>query len=281
MESITIHDFAKKIAPYTLTMLHYEEEKRAVNKTLSKIAEQLFKDYLSNLVVDIGVKNLKAFAELDPVQITFICPEIVYFVEFIDYHYEHLTNHKIIIRQLAVSREAIQHKSYLQLVALHSIYTSENKLNAKKIDSVLLNGKKVVAGAKKSSTGTLFGIQTSRYFKPKPKNAENEIIEIDVLRGKKNGKNYLLPTADEIIVVSCPICKDEHKFVYNGMQKVLQYDKARNVVKVRCNHKLQYGSSYEINVAPFGLEKYTVKDILMFVINNRRYFGLQKPRCKA
>lgn len=281
MESITIHDFAKKIVPYTLTMLHYGEEKRAVNKNLSKITEQLFKEYLSNLIVDIGVKTVKTFAELDPAQIRFICPEIVYLMEYIDYHYDHLASQKIIIRQLAVSREVMQHKSYMQLVLQHSIYTNENKLNAKKIDSVLLNGKKVVAGAKKSSTGTLFGIQTSRYFKPKPNQDPEEIIGIDVLRGKKNGKNYLMPDDNEIMVIRCPICKDKHQFIYNGMQKVLQYDKASNVVKVRCNHKLQYGSPYEIDMASFSLEKYTVKDILMFIINNRRYFGLQKPRRNA
>lgn len=280
MERITVFDLIQKILPYAHTMPQYAEEKRVVNKVLAKIAEQLFKDYLSNLIIDIGVKNIKTFAELVAVEITFISADIVHLIEFISDKYEHLGNQRIVVRQLT-SSQLMQHKSYLQLIALQCIYTNHNKLSAKKIDSVLLNDKKVVIGAKKSSTGTLLGIQTSKYFKPKPNKEEDEVIGIEKLRGKKNSKNYLIPGDDEIIVARCPICGDIHKFVYEGMQKVLQYDKARNVVKLRCNHKLQYGEPFEIDIAPYEIKNYNVKDILMFIINNRRHFGLQKPRCKA
>jgi hypothetical protein len=281
MESITVFDFIQIVLPYANTMPQYELEKRVINKVLSKINEQLFKDYVSNLILDICVKAKKTFLELDATQIIFISPEIVHLIEYISYEYEYLNKQRIIIRQLVVSKQSMQYKSYLQLTAFQCLYTDRNRLNVKKIDSVLLNNKKVVHGAKKSSTGTLFGIQTSRYFKPKPNKDADEVIGIEKLRGKKNSKNYLIPGDDEIIVARCPICGDIHKFVYEGMQKVLQYDKARNVVKLRCNHKLKYGEPFEIDIAPYEIKNYNVKDILMFIINNRRYFGLQKPRCKA
>jgi len=148
--------------------------------------------------------------------------------------------------------------------------------NPTEIDSIYAPDKKLIKYTKKSPSGTFFGVQSSKYFKEHKDTDVHSLVPIEVLKGKRGEKNYLL-SEKEIIVLTCPVCHHTKKFTTDIIEKVFMLNKG-NEVAYLCNHPstdYEHVEPYTFNpyLSSDEIKKYTRVEIFMYIVNNRKYFG--------
>ena len=152
------------------------------------------------------------------------------------------------------------------------------KIGISKIDKRYPIKQAQIIGVKKSVAGTFFEIQSSKYFKPKHNKVPGTCIPIEELVTKD--KNYLECEKDEIIVATCPICKNKFHLNYYNIKSFFTIIK--NTITFKCNHRtttdLYESKQYSFTIDVSITNKYNKKDVLMYIINNKGYYGLSKHK---
>ncbi len=259
-----------------------------LRRSYSKMDPSLFKSYLNTIQIDIMTEKRSPFSHLSRVKILNIYPyESLYILIYILDTYSEYNKTQIKLKSnIDLMKEQIQiniyddssnnfiARDFLNLATNISLLSRKMKMDIPKINEKYPISKTQVVGVKKSITGTFFEEQSSKYFKPKYNKAPGTCIPIEDL--VTNKKNYLKAEANEIIVVKCSICKNKLHTNYYNIKQLFKIEK--DTVTLKCLHpetKYIYSSKqHKFKIDKNLIKKYNKKDVLMYIINNRRYYGL-------
>lgn len=248
-----------------------------LRKLYSKIKPLFIKSCLKNMSLEITVEKITPFSHLIPSKISYIYPqEALYFLKYISDHLPHLASQKIhIVVHDHQNSESLMHRDFIHLITNISTLGENLIMDILKIDTKYPIDKHCIKGVQKSVTGTLFEKQSSKYFKGKYNPTPESPIPIEALVTKN--KNYLRAEEDEYIVLKCPTCANRLKFTYSDIDKYLEITK--NCIKLKCSHPhtthLYNSPNYSFTLDQNIIDRrYTKKAVLMYIINNKGYYGL-------
>lgn len=274
-ESISLSHLMEKL------MAYLERQKISLDpslrKTYSKIDPKMLLSYLEGLKMDITLEKSTSFSYISSSKISCVVPmEALYVLYYVSEYLPELGNTKIqIFIHDSLQNNNLKHREYLHLITSMATMGKNMKMDIVKIDEKYPVEKELILGMQKSATGTLLNMQHTRYFKPKHNNTPHIPIPIEQLRTTK--KNYLKAKKDEIIVVKCPTCNHKLTFNYQNIDNHLVLKK--NTVTLQCSHpkttQLYSGIPYSFELPrELIIGKYDKKDVLMYIINNKEYYGL-------
>lgn len=248
----------------------------SLRKTYSKIDPSMLLSYLQGIRLDIIMEKSVPFTHASSSKISYVSPaESLYLLHYIADHLPELTATEIEV--LIHDRQHytdLMHREYLNLITHMATMGKNMKMDISKIDKNYPVEKTLILGMKKSATGTLLNIQPPKHFKPKHNRTPNIPIPIERLVTDK--KNYLQAKNHEIIAVKCPICENKLTFNYQTIEKHLTLKK--NTLTLQCSHPdtthLYTAKPYTFELPEHIIAAYSKKDVLMYVINNKEYYGL-------
>lgn len=273
-ESIALSELMDKLMAY----LQREEISLdpSLRKTYSKIDPRMLSSYLEGLKLDITLEKSTSFSYISSSKISCVAPtEALYVLYYVSEYFPELEDTKI---QLFIhsrqQNDNLKHREYLHLITSMVTMGKNMKMDIAKIDENYPVEKDLILGMKKSATGTLLNIQHTKYFKPK--HNKTPFVPIPIEELVTDTKNYLIAEEDEIIVVKCPTCKNKLTFNYQTIETYLTLKK--NTVTLQCNHPKtthHYSAKhYTFELPEEIIRPYSKKSILMYVINNKEYYGL-------
>ena len=281
IDRISIHTLYKVFENFSKTIEDFDDDMKRLEKKFEKLPVGFFENYVDSVLIDISVKNIQISSKLTSGNIEYIYPmSSLYVLLYIRNKFEQFNEAFVCVTQNKNSHERLQKKEYLSFVTNFILFSKKEKLDIKKLDEKLLRNEKITKGSRKSSTGSLFKVQTSKFFKVKYNREINQYLPMDILKGTTaKHKNYLIPKKDEIIVIQCPKCKKKMNFFYECID---EYFKLKdNCVELICNHQGNFTEPVMIDIKPYNISSDTNKNIYMFIVNNRKIFGLQVPKNKT
>lgn len=261
---------------------------------LNKGKEKLYNLYLEGIELKIIVRKISTFSGISAYDILEIFPlEASYILSYIvnNTNVDKSTKIKVLIY------DESKHISSLYADALNTatninLTFDDNTISPVAMDKYYKVNKTFVSDAKKTFFGTMLGIRSSEYFQCK-KNETNFPLDIQNLEGnsknhlesqeetERKRKNYLKPKENELLIIYCPICKEQKKFVYAEINEY--FNIAKEEVTIVCSHnksKHMYEKPpHKIEIeqeimAELKKRRYQKEDIFMYIINNRKPFGL-------
>ncbi len=170
--------------------------------------------------------------------------------------------------------ETLKHSYMLSLLTSISIFGDGLKMDIARIDTLYDIDKNKIAGTKISPAGTFLGKQKTKYFKPKHNLNQGTCLSIETLNTKR--KNYLKAADDELIVVQCPTCGNKHRRLFSNIKSLFTF--SGNIVTLSCNHAnttyLYESKPYTFEINKELTKKHKKIELIMFIINNKEYYGL-------
>ncbi len=277
LENINLEKLAVLIDEYNKV----KEQKINYNllEMLNKGKKELFELYLSGIEFKIIVGKVSTISGISAYDIKEVFPKEASLV------LSYIVNNTNIDKSMKIKvamydetmLEPFMYVEALNMATNIKLIYDNNKISPTAMDDYYKVSKGYVKKARKTFFGTLLGMQPSKYFQPKN---NSTILPIDIFALKGKNKNYLEPKNDEYLVIDCPICSDKKVFVFSNINEYFRIKKKE--VTIVCSHsKSEY--MYEkpphiINVDREITENITKEDIFMYIINNRRYFGLFKEQ---
>ena len=283
---VTIDELIKKVEYYV------EREDIILNpkyiKSMNKISASMLDAFFATYTINIITSQISNFSHLRSSQIINVYPnESIYILAYVHKIYGTSTtddNPKDIQPfidllqneiELHIYREEadqlFKESHFLNLMTNLSILGDGIKMDINKIDNLYNIDKCKILGTKISPAGTFLQKQNSKFFKGKYNPDPENLIPIEDLQ-----TNYLHASIDEIIVVQCPVCRTRRRRHFHNIKSLFTF--TGNTVALSCSHPNtidRYESKpYTFNIDSNLMKKYKKIELIMYIINNKAYYGL-------
>jgi hypothetical protein len=245
----------------------------------NKGKEELYRFYLEGIELKIIVKKVSTFSSISAYDIQAVFPlEASYILSYIvnNTSIKKSTNIKVLIYDES-KRESSLYAAALNTATNINLTFDDNKISPVAMDKYYNVNKEFILNAKKTFFGTMLDVRSSKYFQAK-KNETGLPLSIEELIGES--KNYLKPKEDELLIIYCPICKEQKKFLYSEINEY--FNLTKDELSVICTHiksEYMYQPPHKIVienelVMEIKNKTYKKEDIFMWIVNNRKYFEL-------